>query len=400
MLVVDPTLLTVEALARAAVILAVGLLLLLSATISITVLISNKTLHDCIGYFLISLACNDLICALFLVPLSMYSSLSPGWNFFDDNSPICKVSAYLQLVTLACTIYTFAWVSVDRYSAFMKPSRYESDHTLTRCKCWIAFTWVTATLIVCPVVITKMEVNYHAELELCVLNWSSTVAYSLTLAVLVIGPSLCTIIFTSASVFSALQRPEELEDIQKVIIDNDKNFVVTMFTVICFILSWSPFVILNLLPVSLMPAADMATIKFAFMWLAIGGSSSKLLIFFFINPEFRRTFCQLCTGVAPNSESASYGSAEFIDCCAPGRKPCWTTALCCLFCGCCLCIRRICFCCYGRDYDQRNNVSSPVIDERVSSMIQPNQHQQQRGLVSSRQQPEYGSFTRFATGYA
>jgi uncharacterized membrane protein HdeD (DUF308 family) len=159
MLVVDPTTITVETLARSAVILAVGLLLLVSSIISIVVLISNRTLHDCIGYFLISLASADLICAIFIVPLSMYSSLSPEWHFIENDSVICKITAYLQIVVLTATIYTFAWVSVDRYSAFMKPSRYESDHTLTRCKCWIAFSWVTAILIACPIIITKMEVS-------------------------------------------------------------------------------------------------------------------------------------------------------------------------------------------------------------------------------------------------
>lgn len=48
-------------------------------------------------------------------------------------------------------------LSSSRYSAFMKPSRYESEHTLTRCKCWIAFTWLTALLGALPIV-AKMEV--------------------------------------------------------------------------------------------------------------------------------------------------------------------------------------------------------------------------------------------------
>lgn len=75
--------------------------------------------------------------------------------------------------------------------------------------------------------------NYSPDLELCILNWQSTIAYSITLAVLVsfiwlfasnfpnsllislifkvLLPSVCTIAFTSAAVFSAIRRPEELE---------------------------------------------------------------------------------------------------------------------------------------------------------------------------------------------
>uniref|UniRef100_A0AC34PYK7 G-protein coupled receptors family 1 profile domain-containing protein n=1 Tax=Panagrolaimus sp. JU765 TaxID=591449 RepID=A0AC34PYK7_9BILA len=263
MIVVDPTLLTVESLARAAVILAVGLLLLFSSIVSIVVLISNKTLHDCIGYFLISLACADLLLAIVIVPLSMYSSLSPDWHFWGDNSPVCKATAYLHIVVIAATIYTIAWVAVDRHSAFMKPSRYESDHTLTRCKCWIAFSWATAVLTSLPILITSMEVNYHPEFEMCVLNWRSTMAYSLTLGVMVIGPATCTVIFTTCSVVSALQKPEELEDIQKTIIENDRNFIVTVFTFIVFALSWMPIIVLLLLPANLVPPSDAATMKYA-----------------------------------------------------------------------------------------------------------------------------------------
>uniref|UniRef100_A0A1I8BEY7 G_PROTEIN_RECEP_F1_2 domain-containing protein n=1 Tax=Meloidogyne hapla TaxID=6305 RepID=A0A1I8BEY7_MELHA len=138
------------------------------------------------------------------------------------------------------------------------PSRYEVVHTLTRCKCWILFSWITAILSACPVLITKMEANYSSHLELCLLNWSSsTLAYSLTLGILVCLPSLCTLAFTGFAIFTAMQKPDELEDIQRSILETDQNF--------------------------------------AFTWLAIGGGSSKLLIYSFTSKQFRHSlFC--CRG--------------------------------------------------------------------------------------------------------
>ena len=47
-----------------------------------------------------------------------------------------------------------------RYSAMMKPSRY-SDQSLTRCKCWIVFSWLTSLLLCCPIVVAKMQVGSH-----------------------------------------------------------------------------------------------------------------------------------------------------------------------------------------------------------------------------------------------
>lgn len=51
---VDPELLTADALARAAVILAVGILLLVSSLTTIIILCSNSNLHDVIGCYLVS----------------------------------------------------------------------------------------------------------------------------------------------------------------------------------------------------------------------------------------------------------------------------------------------------------------------------------------------------------
>lgn len=52
---VDPSALTAEALARAAVILSVGLLLMFSAIVSITITLCNETLRDVVGYYMVRL---------------------------------------------------------------------------------------------------------------------------------------------------------------------------------------------------------------------------------------------------------------------------------------------------------------------------------------------------------
>ena len=39
----------------------------------------------------------------------------------------------------------------------MKPSRY-ADQSLTRCKCWIVFSWITSLLLCSPIVVAQMQV--------------------------------------------------------------------------------------------------------------------------------------------------------------------------------------------------------------------------------------------------
>ncbi|KAI6244115.1 G-PROTEIN-RECEP-F1-2 domain-containing protein [Aphelenchoides fujianensis] len=320
----DSSQLSAESLARTAVIVGVLVLLLFSSITSIIIILANRNLNDVTGYYLISLATADLLWAVFIVPLSVYSSLVPDWNFMGDDSLLCKSSAYLQIVILTSTLFTFGWISVDRYSAFTKPSRYESEHTLTRCKCWIAFSWLTAVLAALPVIVAKMEANYYQEYEFCVLNWSSAAAYSITLSVLVLVPSLCTIVFTTGAIISAIRKPAELEDIQRTALQTDQNFFVTLFVVIAFFLAWLPIVVVHFIPSALMHPADKANMKFAFVWLAIGGSSSKWLIHMFINREFRRSFCIPCIGREVDA------SDDLDEPAPPPRKSCVTICCFCL----------------------------------------------------------------------
>uniref|UniRef100_A0A914PJG4 G-protein coupled receptors family 1 profile domain-containing protein n=1 Tax=Panagrolaimus davidi TaxID=227884 RepID=A0A914PJG4_9BILA len=209
---------------------------------------------------------------------------------------------------------------------------------------------------------------------------------------------------------------------------------------ICFALSWLPIIITQFIPTTLLSSADIGTMKFAFMWLGIGCPSSKLLIFIFINPEFRRTFCALCTGMtaysspsatAAAAESTSYSSLDFIDCCIPEQRSCLSSMCCGLFCGCCICFRKFCCCCDDSTtiatttttttvptyYHHQNSIpttntnnnrriinsSHSYIDERVtgpmlltttSTTTDPN------NFINSRYIPEYGSFSRYPSNYS
>uniref|UniRef100_A0A914RHW0 Uncharacterized protein n=1 Tax=Parascaris equorum TaxID=6256 RepID=A0A914RHW0_PAREQ len=62
----------------------------------------------------------------------MYSALAPDWHFMGDNSLLSDITRMVYF-------------------------SYEAEQTLTRCKCWIAFTWLTALLLPLPVVVARMQ---------------------------------------------------------------------------------------------------------------------------------------------------------------------------------------------------------------------------------------------------
>ncbi|WKY15241.1 hypothetical protein Q1695_000600 [Nippostrongylus brasiliensis] len=286
--VLDGRSLTAEALARAAVVVAVEVLLLGTSFLNICVIFTTADLYDVIGCYLISLSVADLLAALFIVPLSLYSTLDPSWRFMGDNSLVCKGSAYLQIALFCSTVYTFAWICIDRYSAMMKPSRY-ADQSLTRCKCWIVFSWLTSLLLCCPIVVAQMQVVFLEEAQLCVLDWSATSAYSMTLLVLVFLPTIVTVFNTGYKIIRAMRNPDQLEDSQRMVIETDPNFVLTMFLLVAFVLSWLPLLCLKVFEYFIPPQADadLSLATFIFVWLAIAGPSAKFLIYMFINGAFR-----------------------------------------------------------------------------------------------------------------
>ena len=75
---------------------------------------------DVINCYLLSLAVVDLLCGLLVVPLSVYPALVQRWVYGDL---VCRLVGYLEVTLWAVTVYTFMWISVDRYLAIRKPLR-------------------------------------------------------------------------------------------------------------------------------------------------------------------------------------------------------------------------------------------------------------------------------------
>lgn len=84
---------------------------------------------EIINHYLLSLAVADLLCGLLIVPLSVYPTLTGKWEYGDFG---CRLVGYLEVTLWSVTVYTFMWISVDRYLAVRKPLRYETVQTKTR----------------------------------------------------------------------------------------------------------------------------------------------------------------------------------------------------------------------------------------------------------------------------
>lgn len=93
-----------------------------------------------------------------------------------------------------------------RYIAVRKPVRYFTVQTRTRCQCWMAFTWISSAMLCSPPLLEFGDPVFDQDTAVCMLDWQGMAAYSVTLSILVLGPSLITILYTYVYIYGAIRR--------------------------------------------------------------------------------------------------------------------------------------------------------------------------------------------------
>ncbi|XP_074035002.1 G-protein coupled receptor DopEcR isoform X1 [Leptinotarsa decemlineata] len=253
---------------------------------------------EVINYYLLSLAVADLLCGLLVVPLSVYPSVVGEWVYGDI---ICRLVGYLEVTLWAVTMYTFMWISVDRYLAVRKPLRYETLQTKTRCQCWMVFTWISSAMLCCPPLLGFTKPLFDKEAYICMLDWGSMAAYSITLSILILGPSLITIVYTYSYIFSMLRKlksgvPFHDKEYATALAENLSNpsHMMSFTLILTFWMSWIPYIGVKLYEYFTAPMENHQVLHFAIVWLGFLNSFWKSIILLTLSPQFRlalRIFC-------------------------------------------------------------------------------------------------------------
>lgn len=193
------------------------------------------------------------------------------------------------------------WISVDRYLAIRKPLRYETVQTKTRCQCWMAFTWISAAMLCCPPLLGFNKPLFDRDAYICMLDWGNMAAYSATLAILVLGPSLITIVYTYSYIFSMMRKlrsgvPIHDKEYATALAENLSNpsHIMSFVLVFTFWLSWSPYIGVRLYEFFTGVKIQIPFLHFGIVWLGMLNSFWKSLILITLSPQFRlglRIFC-------------------------------------------------------------------------------------------------------------
>ena len=273
------------------------------------------------NYYLISLAAADLLAGLLVVPLSIYPALTDSWAFGDV---LCSIAGYVEATLWAVSVYSFMWISVDRYLAIRKPLRYETVQTPSRCQCWVIFTWLTSMLACCPPLLGYAKPVFDQQAFVCHMNWTDMAAYSVTLVILVLGPTLATIVYTYFYIFNTMRKMRSSllaqdKEYATALSENLSNptHLMSFVLVMTFWLSWLPFICLTLYEFVAQHRLDVPFLHFSVFWLGVCNSFWKVLIYMIMSPNFRsrlKRFCfsVCCRGKSRSSSSSSSSSSQHI----------------------------------------------------------------------------------------
>lgn len=126
-------------------------------------------------------------------------------------------------------------------------------------------------------------------------------AYSATLAILVLGPSVITIVYTYSYIFSMMRKlrsgvPIHDKEYATALAENLANpsHIMSFVLVFTFWLSWSPYIGVRLYEYFTGIKLQVPFLHFGIVWLGMLNSFWKSLILITLSPQFRlglRIFC-------------------------------------------------------------------------------------------------------------
>lgn len=167
----------------------------------------------------------------------------------------------------------------------------------------MAFTWISSALLCCPPLLGYSDPLFDDKAFICKLDWGNMAAYSTTLAILVLGPSVISIVYNYGYIFLMMRRLKSGEPIHDkeyatALAENLSNpsHIMSFTLVAMFWISWFPFISVRIYEL-FFDRDDMAKrplLDFSVVWLGVLNSFWKVIIITSLSPQFRlalKVFC-------------------------------------------------------------------------------------------------------------
>uniref|UniRef100_A0A9L0KD63 Neuropeptide FF receptor 2 n=1 Tax=Equus asinus TaxID=9793 RepID=A0A9L0KD63_EQUAS len=114
-------------------------------TVVCFIVVRNKHMQTVTNLFILNLAISDLLVGIFCMPLTLLDNIIAGWPF---GSTMCKISGFVQGVSVATSVFTLVAIAVDRFRCVVYP--FKPKLTIKTTFVTIVIIWVLAITIMFP----------------------------------------------------------------------------------------------------------------------------------------------------------------------------------------------------------------------------------------------------------
>ncbi|XP_062859547.1 dopamine receptor D4a [Trichomycterus rosablanca] len=164
----------------------------------------EKALKTTTNYFIVSLAVADLLLAVLVLPLYVYSEFLDGvWSL---NMTICDFLMTMDVMLCTASIFNLCAISIDRFIAVSVPLNYNRKHVDQRQIVLLSATWILALAVASPVLfgINNVPNRDHSK---CKLEDNNYVVYSSVCSFFVPCPIM---LMLYCGIFRGLRKWEEM----------------------------------------------------------------------------------------------------------------------------------------------------------------------------------------------
>lgn len=252
------------------------------------------------NYFVVSMACADLVMSLGCAPFGLVQVASGRWPL---NAVVCKLVRYLQHLCPGVQVYVLLSISVDRFYTIVYPLSFKVSRE--KAKKMILASWLFGAAFVTPCIFFYGFSAANTSTSYCdfflPLSWAGTAYAVLHLLLCFIVPVALIVFFYQRVIRYIWRISADGHTVRRTmnIVPRTKVKTIKMFLMLnsVFFFSWTPFYIAQIWhPVESNSTNRQRLLFFAtLIWISFSSTAAKPTLYSVYNANFRRgtreTFC-------------------------------------------------------------------------------------------------------------
>ncbi|MEE6522214.1 hypothetical protein FKM82_020650 [Ascaphus truei] len=245
------------------------------------------------NYFVVSLACADMLLSVGSAPFTLLQVTSGRWAL---GSAMCKMARYCHYLTPGVQIYVLLSICLDRFYTILYPLSFKVSRE--KAKRMIAASWLFDAAFVSPAFFFYDSVDGHCNF-FPPPSWDGAAYGVAHLLVGFLVPSVLIVLFYQKVVKYIWRIGTDGLTVRRTmnIVPRTKVKTIKMFLMLnaIFLVSWLPFYVAQLWHPDESDRRQSCLVFLVVSWLSFGSSAAKPTLYSVYNANFRRgmkeTFC-------------------------------------------------------------------------------------------------------------